>query len=549
MTLNTGRKLLILAILIGAALRIPGWDTQEEMARWRLYEMDEEQHIDLAFNRFNDLRGGRDTIVHHFHDRPYNVRGYGYTCAAVAYVWYGAIGEIPNFRDMLKVGRQLSTLFALLLIGIVFALGRASGLSPPTAGVAALLMACCDVNATHSHYMIPASGYVMFAWMALLGGVKIIRSPDWKGLALLTLGAGGAIGFKLDIFPMVWGGLLMILLAVRARRAGAENSAVPGMPLWYIPVGIVGAALLIYALWLGWSWDEIVHSYEALRLVNGDTIQKEDHFRDNLITYPAGVLAGIGLPAFGLAVWASVKLLGRRLGELRKNAKAFWTPRTLIVLYVFAYLLTEFCLRWYLDTTFIRRVNVFMPAVALLAAYALHRLKAGGWWTVGVVVWSLGLALVGQSNHWFDNREEMVEWVAKELPPPARVGITAYAFSKNLRELKNVKYYLDDDFDYFILHESFYRRFTARSMTTPFGTPECCWEIHHCGSLARCEDIRPMLMGESDNFRLLKTFRPRDYFPERLLYRHFFGYYETFVGDIRVYERTEPQTDPERTTS
>jgi hypothetical protein len=42
MTLNTGQKMLLLALVIGAALRVPGWFTEEENARWRLFEVDEE---------------------------------------------------------------------------------------------------------------------------------------------------------------------------------------------------------------------------------------------------------------------------------------------------------------------------------------------------------------------------------------------------------------------------------------------------------------------------------------------------------------------------
>ncbi|MCX8209922.1 MAG: hypothetical protein OTI34_02680 [Lewinella sp.] len=42
MTLNTGRLLLFAALILGASLRVPGWFTAEEKARWRLFEVDEE---------------------------------------------------------------------------------------------------------------------------------------------------------------------------------------------------------------------------------------------------------------------------------------------------------------------------------------------------------------------------------------------------------------------------------------------------------------------------------------------------------------------------
>jgi hypothetical protein len=159
-------------------------------------------------HRFNELNQGRDTIWHLFQEQSYNVRGYANVNATIPHVWYRIFGQAPNFGDAVLLGRQMSTLYALLLIIVVFYLGRASGLSPPFAGTAALLMAACDVNATYSHYCLPASGYILFSWLALLGGVRLLRGPSWRALGLLALGAAGAAAFKFDVFPLVWGGML-----------------------------------------------------------------------------------------------------------------------------------------------------------------------------------------------------------------------------------------------------------------------------------------------------------------------------------------------------
>ncbi|MEM9930817.1 MAG: hypothetical protein AAF840_13430, partial [Bacteroidota bacterium] len=282
--------ILLLALLIAAALRVPGWFTEEEMARWRLFEVDEEQHVGITMQRYNELVGEGKTIRHRFHEPPYNVRGYGYLNASIAYVIYLGATSPPDFRDIVLLGRQISTFFALVLVAIIFFLGRASGLSPPYAGVAALLMACCDVNATYSHYMLPAAGYVMFAWMALLGGVKLLRSPGWLGLGLLALGAAGAAAFKFDVFPIIWGGLLLIILSIRGIKPALESHV--GLPGYFLPFGIL---LLLGFLWIftiGWSWEEIETSFKTLRKVNRDVIRRDDHFRDTLIAYPMGVLAG-----------------------------------------------------------------------------------------------------------------------------------------------------------------------------------------------------------------------------------------------------------------
>lgn len=531
MHVSTGHKLLLLALLLGAALRFPGWSTQEEMARWRLFEVDEEQHVGITMQRYNVLNAGGDTIRHVFRERPYNVRGFGYINAFLADVWYEMEGKVPSFSDIVRLGRQMSTLYALFLIVVVFYLGKTSGLSPPFAGVAALLIAVCDVNATYSHYSLPASGYILFSWLALLGGVRLLKGSSLWALAALALGAAGAAAFKFDVFPLAWGGLLLILLSWPRKELAATD--VPVLPWYFLPAGSAALVALLLVWTIGWSWTEIVHAFKALSELNGNAVVSDNHYRDNLVTYPMGVMAGIGLPAFGLAVWATVGLVRRRFTEV----SGLFTFRNLAVGYIFAFLFTEFLVRWSMDTTFIRRVNIFMPAVALLAAYGLQRLNARPWLAAGVVAWSLGLAVVGQSHHWFDTRIAMRDWANRELPKPAKVGISGFVHADGL---ENWKYYLDYDFEYFILHETYYSRF-VKSMTTPFIVPECCAEVYHCGPTNQCIDFQTMLLNQRDDLVLIKEFRTWDVFPERLLYHHLFGYYETFLGDVVVYKRVKPK--------
>lgn len=539
MNLKTGYWLLFAALLLGAALRVPGWFTAEEKARWRLFEVDEEQHIAIVMHRYNELSGGVDTITHKFRDVSYNVRGYGYVAAAVARTKYFFSGDKPIFGEVLLLGRQLSTLFALCLVLIVFFLGRAGGLSPPAAGTAALLMAACDVNATYSHYMLPASGYVMFSYLALLGGVKLTRGWSAWGLGFLALGAAGAAAFKFDVFPTVWGGLLLILLVWWRIRGRSGTEPLPGLNWWVIPLALTGLAGFFLLLTYGWSWEEIEYSFRKLRKANKDVIYTEDHFRDNLVTYPMGVLAGIGLPAFALAAWATVKLV---VGRWRSGR--LFAFKSLALGYGMAFLFTEFVLRWYMDTTFIRRVNIFMPGVALLAAYALQRLRAKPWVSMLVVVWSLGLGVVGQSHHWFDTRIAMRDWANVYLPKPTKVAISGYV---NIEGMRNWKYYMKADWEYFVHSEAHYRRY-LKSMTTPFGLPLCNGGTYHGGPSAQCEDFQAMHLGTHKGVVLVKEFKTWDVFPERLLYHHLFGYYETFLGDVRVFRRIAPPKE-DRTTS
>ncbi|MEM6771588.1 MAG: hypothetical protein AAF597_13475, partial [Bacteroidota bacterium] len=131
---KTGLLLLLLALALGAALRVPGWYTQEIMERYRLFETDEEQHIAIALHRYNNLTPVADSVKHDFKTAGYNVRGYGHLVATVVKVT-GQLGgnagaKKEGFRAMLLTGRALSTLFALLLVVVTYRIGRVSGLDP-----------------------------------------------------------------------------------------------------------------------------------------------------------------------------------------------------------------------------------------------------------------------------------------------------------------------------------------------------------------------------------------------------------------------------------
>ncbi len=527
----SSRWLLPLALFIGLALRVPGWFTQDFKDKWTTFEPDESQHVHAAVHRYNAVHKGEP--IGDYSSPPWNVRGYGHLMAYVASGWYGLVGETPGFRDFLLLGRQLSTVFALLLILTVWLLGRASGLSPPFAGVAALLMACCDANATYSHYCLPASGYIFWCYLAVLGAMRLALGRISLGnLSLLALGTAGALAFKFDVLPLAWGGLLLLYLAGTRR-----------IPWWYVPAGIGLVASVVLVFTYGWSWNSIKATFNTLSELNRAGVPQDDHWRDNLIVYPAGVLAGIGLPVFGLAVWGLRQLFwgavpailtGQAAGAGEGQKEQGWASvRPWLLVYLVGWLASEFLVRWSVDTAFIRRVNIFMPAVCLLAAYALQRLRSRSWLAPAVLVYTLVFGIVGQSNHWFDTRYAMREYVNKELPADAKIAISGYVMHQGLRR---TKFFMDIDWDYAVLHETYYSRY-YKSMTTPFGLPACPAGVYNPGKAGECERMQALLTGTDPEARLLKAFRPLNLFPERLLYAHFFGYYETFLGSTLVFEK------------
>lgn len=147
------------------------------------------------------------------------------------------------------------------------------------------------------------------------------------------------------------------------------------------------------------------------------------------------------------------------------------------------------------------------------------------------MIYTFLFCAVGQSNHWFDTRYEMREFVNNELPKDAKIGISGYVMLKGLRK---TDWFMNANWDYAILHETHYSRYW-KSMTTPFGLPECCDGVYNCKSEKECDRMQALLSGTDEYARLLKAFKPRNWFPERIAYAYFFGNYETFLGETLVF--------------
>ena len=106
-----------------------------------------------------------------------------------------------------------------------------------------------------------------------------------------------------------------------------------------------------------------------------------------------------------------------------------------------------------------------------------------------------------------------------------------YAFERQMPK-QNAK--TTAEADILVLHEAAYGRYW-KMFTTPFKMPACCEEVYHCNEKA-CKETQSILLDKT-GFRLLKTFETLEIFPGRILFKHYFGTYETFLGDVRIYKK------------
>lgn len=509
-----------LILLLALALRLPGWFTQDEKSRFRLFEPDEYQHVEIAVYQIQCIDSSllQDWDVER---KMFNARGYGIQLGCLAWLNYRIWGMTLNPENIILLGRMLSTTYALLSILLIYYFGRLLFGKREVALMAALLLAICDLNVTSSHYAIPAASYIFWVYLFVGAGALWLRQSFMGNgkkqllyVAFMAWTASAAFAAKFDFIPLVVG-LGMIPLTALLRKLPLGRALLLSMSF-----------LLMFGLSFGlqttfnFTLERIHYSFWDLYRQNKDVIPVDSHRLFNPIVYLIGVIAATSLPvaAFG----------GLGIRRIWKD-RAIYLPYLLLFL---AVVLLESGVRWSSDVPFIRRANIFMPPMVLLAAYGWDTLTGSRrkWWAMLMVLYTLGLCLISQSNAWWDSRYAARRYLLEELAD-RRIKYGSYAHAVGMPPGVS----LQEKEDILVLHEAFYGRYW-RSFTTPFRIPTCCDEVYHCEA-EHCQNMQLILAGTHPDYRLLKAFRTREYFPERVLFKKYLGNFETFLGDVLVLER------------
>lgn len=515
-------------LLIALALRLPGCFTQDEKSKYGLFEHDEFQYVEMAVSLNQQLDSTQfvDWDVERY---IYNARGFGIQVGWLSFIYHKITGAELDATTLVMIARGLSTLYALLLILLVFFLIQHLFHDRTIAWLAALFLAIFDLNVTHSHYGIPAVSYVFWNYLTVfllikwLSGLKEEKNwTNWGYLLVVSFTIAMAFASKFDFIPMMMGGLVLALAVFqkKLRIIKAIALAVSFVLLFVFAFGIITAFTL--------SFEEVKHSFNFLYKGNKDVIGLDNHLLYNPFLYFMAVLGGTGLPALLVG--------GYGLYFLYKRRKSSAIPLGLVILMVF--LALEFLVRWNLDTPFVRRANIFIPMVAILASYGLvylsKRLKRFPWLPiVFALLYSLVLTLVSQSNFWNDTRYRAKTFLEREEHKGKKFCYSPYVNFPGMP-----KSYIKKESDLVLLHETYYGRYW-KYFTTPFRyPPKCCEEVYHCfGGVEECLWYQDMLNATDEEFELLKTIPTLEIMPERMLYKRLFGSYETFLGDIRIYQR------------
>lgn len=537
-TFNAHIKIALI-LLIAAALRIPGifWGDIDRNQEGIILEPDEFQHSDLAadyMHRWDPEIG---------YPLPYqfwNSRGFGYQMAWIGYLAEKLGTEKITDKKRVMIGRFLSVFYELALIFLLYHMTRFLFQRKEIALLATLFMALCDLTITLSHYALPESAHLFWChasvFSSMLWFIRFDRTIDktsWQQLPNqwplwlgMTISAAMAFATKFDFIPLCVAGLAIIVLWLRNKLSITQM----------LTLGLLLLAGSVFFVFLAhgfhFSFDELIYSFKIASGLNQDAVVSDNHLLTNLITYPLGFIGGIGLVVFALAIYGKTRMFGKRgtaifAGSNFRLAMGLWI----------AFLAVEFLTRWLLDTTFIRRANFVMPFLAVAGAVGFYyltatlkpRIRKGLWWAA--VLYTGGLAISSQANFWNDTRYRARPLV-QELGSGKSIRYSGYAWIPGMPGDRN---HDPADPDLWVIHEAFYGR-VWKYFTTPFKVPRCCDEVYNCPPEEVCRNYQALLRGELD-YKLVGYYPTREYFPERLLFKYLFGSYETFLGDVRVYQR------------
>jgi hypothetical protein len=522
----TAKRWLTIVSVLAFALRLPGLFWGELHKDQLLYlEPDEIQHTELAIHFLQKLD---PALFRGFETKRLNTLGLSVQMALAGYPVIKFGGD--SAKVLLITGRLLGILYGVLTVLLVYRMAvRFFGNEMP-ALLAAGGMALFDLGVTYSHYAVPESAYVFWVFFAIYQVMLIFEKwestqgtprfkfnkilPHWLWMALAM---GMTLGMKLDFIPLL---LLVVGISIPFL-----NSKISFRATCALLLGSFAAVFFFFKISIGFQtgWSGILKLFHWLVAENNNLIERDSHYLYNPLLYLTGTVAGIGVPA---ALVAAYGFVSRRF---------FWRkiptiPVTVLLLFV----LMEFLVLWKLDAPFVRRCTVFLPFVALLfgaGAWSLlqKNTKTGRLLLGSVAVYTLLLTLVSQWNFVEDNRFAARDYLRQAHFAGKAIYIDSYASVPGMP--RSVSF---QEAEIIVMHETRFSRYW-KSFTTPFMVPACCEEVYHCNQ-EECELYQKLLSGNPE-YGLVKKFTPVDWAPERLLFKHYFGTYETFLGDVLIFEK------------
>ena len=350
--------LLVSILFLALILRAPGlWWGYRNLD---FFEPDEYQYFGIARNVINQF--DNKIVPDNEVTDQFNARALG---AHMVWLGYPAIKllGLPNYY-LLAAGRLIILAYSLALLLLLAVIGRKIFNDAKIGLLAALGLAVFDLNVTYSHYGVPDIPHVFWFYFSLYWIFKLINS--WrenknslplKEILWSAVGVAFSLSFRFQIVPF------LALLAVLCWSLWTAGRASRQGKLILILIAILLVAGVFYvSVGFDYNWHEFLKSKKELAEGALDIIQngRHDHWLYNPFLYFMAILAGTSF----LAVASFLGSLFYFFRHETKNSSARRFVRLML-----ATLFVAFVFLWLGDGTFVRHANIFLPALALLAAY------------------------------------------------------------------------------------------------------------------------------------------------------------------------------------
>ncbi len=387
------------------------------------------------------------------------------------------LGEPATYRGLLLGGRGLSLFASLLALAIGFLLAEKAW-GERTAAAFLMLAALVPLDLQQSHFATVEAHHAAWVMLALAACWWLAQTGGTAAAALAGVAVGASLAVKISSIGLVVPLAVAVALVMRRRGAvraasltavllaGALASFWIGEPWAFAkadpPLALV-AGLIVAAIVLAWtertrrtavggwigaftalagaaatyawgpwinpSWLAGVGAQVAMVTGRADLPYVRVYRHTPAILYPLGQLAMWGLgPALVLAVlgaggagaWWSVR-------RWRRWRAGRWTPGMALVLILLAWLIPTACRLATLRVKYLRYWEPLVIPSALLAAWALARLRRRRWLRWGVIaltaVWGIAYLWAFAQPH---PHRTAARWLDQAIEPGAAVAFESW---------------------------------------------------------------------------------------------------------------------------
>ena len=395
---------------------------------------------------------------------------------------------------------------------------------PEIAWSAASLLGLSNFHIAESHWAtVDAPQTFFFTLLSTLLAYGIASRRTWP-FVLSPLAAVSAFWVKYNWFALA--AYTGVLREVPLKRH-------PRLALAALLVLASSVALYVYAVGLTDYQIHRLWGYEYGKWGTGfGHIGTWRRWIRNVTNIPIVHLVGLGTPAC-LFVWLGLKKAFH--DESRRRLWLTLTPALVHLVYMVVLA----------PRTYYRHYLPLFPTVALLAAYGFweSRVATRTLCLFCFALYPLFLTMDSELNYWNDPRYSLRTWYQSHpgvralgtyyvVPPP---GVQYALFDMKKYERLGPRYL--SGIDYVILSENWYDTSYANELNGPIAwKPE--WLV-----LTKPEYVigyRLILMGWDPNLTLEAEFDLRHFTPEFLVHRYFYGSFQLFIGDLKIFRVKPP---------